>query len=195
MFFGGTPLSACWGFCWPSWEEEVMQRLHLLGWGLEAAAQDWLGWSWDSRCGVSICIMLCSIVSVWSIYQLFRAKESPSAATANTQLNSLLQYTALIYITLHFIIPPFATLHHTALHWQHCTELKGKGSNIKPVSLPCSVTQSATFSVLCALYAGVFCIVLKCAVWSLQWDEKRHPIHLRNNKHVPHCPLSTQILH
>ena len=93
MFPVGTPLGACQGSRCPPWRggDNASACLKVCS----RAVQDWLGWSWGSRCGVSICIMLCSIVSVWSIYQLFRAKESPSAATANTQLNTVLHYTAL----------------------------------------------------------------------------------------------------
>ena len=74
--------------------------------------------------------MFCSIVIVWTIYQLFWAKESPSAATANTQLCSAPHYTT--HYTTH------CTTHCTTLHiLPHCTELKGRGSDIKPISLWC----------------------------------------------------------
>ena len=110
--------------------------------------------------------MFCSIVIVWTIYQLFRAKESPSAATANTQLCSAPHYTTRY------------TTHCTTLHiLPHCTELKGRGSDIKPISLQCSLTQRPHFSVQCA--------EVQCAMC--------HPIHLRNNKHFPSCLLSTQL--
>ena len=88
--------------------------------------------------------MFCSIVIVWTIYQLFRAKESPSAATANTQLCSAPHFTT--YFTTHYTT--HYSTHCTTLHFlPHCTELKGRGSDIKPISLQCSLTQRPHFSV------------------------------------------------
>ena len=164
--------------------------------------------------------MFCSIVIVWTIYQLFRAKESPSAATANTQLNTVLHYSR-DHTTLYHTIPHYTTLHYTlhctaslclhltgnpsTLHWsqekgkQHQTSLTAVKCDTK-CNLQCALCSVQSVVFHCAL-CSVWCvvsIVLSAVYWSVQCkvcSEMRSATQsISETTNIFRCPLSTQLL-